>query len=250
MPHAHEVETSFNLTLVALSYVIAVFGSFTALQFAARIRGAEGRAFWGWLLGAATALGGCAIWSMHFIGMLAFQMAMPMSYDPFLTVVSLAVGIGAAALGLFVVGRGAMGVGRLLVGGFFAGLAVAGMHYTGMAAMRMSATISYDPLLFALSLVIAVVAAIAALWLAFNLKGAVQMLGSAFVMGVAVCGMHYTGMAAAIYTPTAEPVTIHTSAVSADDMALLIFVGTALVLSVGLVVAFATRREKSLLVEA
>ena len=103
---------------------------------------------------------------------------------------------------MFVVGRGAASYGKLVMGGMFTGLGVAGMHYTGMAAMIMPADLSYDPMLFGLSIVIAVVAATVALWLAFNLRGNVQRFGSAIVMGLAVCGMHYTGMAAAILTWT------------------------------------------------
>jgi NO-binding membrane sensor protein with MHYT domain len=181
--------------LVALSYVISVLGSYTALQLAIAIPQARSwTTVLGWVSGAAVALGGGAIWSMHFIGMNAADMGVPVAYDAKLTLASLAIGILASGIGLYVVGRGEGGAFKLLAGGTMTGLGVALMHYTGMAAMIMPAEITYDPLLFNASLVIAVVAATVALWLAFNLRGNLQRFGSAIVMGVAVCGMHYTGM--------------------------------------------------------
>jgi NO-binding membrane sensor protein with MHYT domain len=192
--------------LVALSYVISVLGSYTALQLAIAIPQAKDRgAALGWVLGAGTALGGGAIWSMHFIAMNAADMGMPVSYDATLTLLSLLLAIAAPAVGLYIVGRGQGSFVKLVIAGVFTGLGVAVMHYTGMAAMIMPATIQYDPTLYNASLVIAVVAAIVALWLAFNLRGNLQRFGSALVMGVAVCGMHYTGMYALQMTPAAQP---------------------------------------------
>ena len=197
----------YESLLVGLSYVISVLGSYTALQLAIAIPQAKDRlTALGWVTGAALALGGGGIWSMHFIAMNAADMGMPVSYDAFLTAASLAMGIVASGVGLYVVGRGGGGTGTLIAAGTVTGLGVALMHYTGMAAMIMPARISYDPPLFYASLVIAAVAATVALWLAFNLRGNLQRFGSALVMGVAVCGMHYTGMYAVQMTPTAEPV--------------------------------------------
>jgi len=138
------------------------------------------------VIGAAVALGGGAIWSMHFIAMNAADMGVPVAYDATLTFASLLLAIAAPALGLYVVGRGQGGALRLIVAGILTGLGVALMHYTGMAAMIMPATISYDPTLFYASIVIAVVAATVALWLAFNLRGNLQRFGSALIMGIAV----------------------------------------------------------------
>lgn len=203
--HHHEIQ--YEPLLVALSYAISVLGSYTALQLAIAIPQAKDRsAALGWVLGAAVALGGGGIWSMHFIAMNAADMGMPVSYDATLTLASLAMAIVAPAVGLYIVGRGGGSVAKLLIGGVLTGLGVALMHYTGMAAMIMPATIDYDPTLFYASLGIAVVAATVALWLAFNLRGNLQRFGSAFVMGVAVCGMHYTGMYAVRMTPGGEPV--------------------------------------------
>src|SRR5882724_4885987 len=155
--------------LVVLSYVISVLGSYTALQLAIAIPQAKDRSTaFGWVAGAALALGGGAIWSMHFIAMNAADMGMPVAYDAFLTAASLVMAIVASGFGLYVVGRGEGSAVKLLVGGTLTGLGVALMHYTGMAAMIMPAKISYDTTLFTASLVIAVVAATVALWLAFN----------------------------------------------------------------------------------
>jgi NO-binding membrane sensor protein with MHYT domain len=198
-------QIAYEPLLVALSYLISVLGSYTALQLAIAIPQARsGVAALGWVAGAAVALGGGAIWSMHFIAMNAADMGMPVSYDATLTLSSLAMAIVASGIGLYVVGRGEGSATKLLVSGVVTGLGVALMHYTGMAAMIMKARISYDNTLFYASLVIAVVAATVALWLAFNLRGNLQRFGSALVMGVAVCGMHYTAMVAVKMTPAAE----------------------------------------------
>lgn len=240
---------SYDLSLVILSYAISVFGAYTALQLAVAIPTAKGRALWGWLLGAAFAMGGGAIWSMHFIAMLAYRMSMPVSYDTGLTLASLAVAVLVTGIGLTIVGRGEASAARLIGGGVFTGLGVAAMHYTGMAAMVMPATLSYRPSLFGLSLVIAVAASTAALWLAFNLRGNWQMFGSAFVMGAAVCGMHYTGMAAAVITPGRQPAPAPAAAMGAGDLALYVFVITAILLTIALIVAH-RRSARALLYEA
>jgi NO-binding membrane sensor protein with MHYT domain len=191
MHHAIQYEP----LLVVLSYAISVFGSYTALQLAIAIPQARSwKTVLGSVVGAAVALGGGAIWSMHFIAMNAADMGMPVSYDPLLTFASLVMGIVASGVGLIVVGRVDSSAGGLVIGGTLTGAGVSAMHYTGMAAMIMPARIVYDSTLLYLSVGIGIVAASVALWLAFNLRGNLQRFGSALVMGVAVCGMHYTGM--------------------------------------------------------
>lgn len=187
----------YNLLLVLLSYVISVLGSFTALQLAVAIPIAKGpRQRTVAVLAAGAAMGVGAIWAMHFIAMLACDMGMPVSYDPMLTVLSAILAFGACSLGLFIASSGAFSWAKLSAAGICMGLGVTGMHYLGMAAVMMAAYTSYDMSLVASSMIIAIVASIVALWLAFNLRGPLQMVGSALVMGLAVCGMHYTGMAA------------------------------------------------------
>jgi NO-binding membrane sensor protein with MHYT domain len=220
--------------LVALSYVISVFGSYTALQLAIAIpQGRTWGAVIGSVVGAAVAVGGGAIWSMHFIGMNAADLGIPVAYDPVLTITSLILSILAPAVGLFIVGRSDGGPINLPLGGLLTGLGVALMHYTGMAAMIMPATISYDTTLFWASIVIAVVAATVALWLAFNLRGNLQRFGSAFVMGVAVCGMHYTGMYALKLTPTKDVVVA--GGMSSTNLAYSVFGVTAVLLTLLLI---------------
>jgi NO-binding membrane sensor protein with MHYT domain len=240
---------AYEPLLVALSYLISVLGSYTALQLAIAIPQARGRvAALGWVAGAAVALGGGAIWSMHFIAMNAADMGMPVSYDATLTLSSLAMAIVASGIGLYVVGRGEGSATKLLVSGVVTGLGVALMHYTGMAAMIMKARISYDNTLFYASLVIAVVAATVALWLAFNLRGNLQRFGSALVMGVAVCGMHYTAMVAVKMTHTAEAEAVTGISLPPATLGQSVFVVSAVVL-VLLLVFNAWKSQRTLMAD-
>jgi NO-binding membrane sensor protein with MHYT domain len=184
--------------LVALSVLVASFASYTALDLGGQVAAARGLARRVWLVGAATILGG-GIWSMHFIGMLAFVMPIPMSYDIGLTTLSLLVAIVVTGGGFYVISRPSVSPRRLVLSGIFMGLGIAAMHYTGMAAMRGNAELSYDRLFVALSLVIAIGAATAALGLAFRTTDHRQKLAAAVVMGLAISGMHYTAMRAAIF---------------------------------------------------
>jgi NO-binding membrane sensor protein with MHYT domain len=135
---------------------------------------------------------GGGIWSMHFVGMLAFSLpGIEISYDPFLTLLSLVIPIVVAAAAFAVVGRRPQ---ALLASGFAMGLGISSMHYTGMAAMRMAAFMEYDPRWVVVSIVIAISASVVALWLAFRNTSAVQRLFAGFVMGLAISGMHYAAM--------------------------------------------------------
>ena len=137
---------------------------------------------------------------MHFIGMLAFVMPIPMSYDIGLTTLSLLVAIFVTGGGFYVISRQSASPLRLVLSGIFMGLGIAAMHYIGMAAMRGHAELSYDPLFVALSLVIAIGASTVALWLAFRTTDVGQKLVAAVVMGLAISGMHYTAMRGTIFT--------------------------------------------------
>ena len=189
-----------DANLVALSILIAVVASYTALDLAARMLAASGRAYGVWLATAALAMGG-GIWSMHFVAMLAFSLpGQEVGYDLGLTLASLALPILVTALGFFVATRSENRPVAVMLSGLVMGLGIAGMHYTGMAAMHMSADLSYDHLWVAVSILIAIGAAIAALWLAFLNTGVVQRLLAATVMGLAVSGMHYASMQGAVFT--------------------------------------------------
>lgn len=199
-----EMTTFWDYRLIALSIVIAIVGSYLALDFAGRLKTSHGKARRNWFLAGALTMG-LGIWSMHFVGMLALQMSIPVSYDPyfmFLSIVAAAVGAGIA---FFILNRQSVGSFPLVIASIAMGLAIASMHYIGMASMKMPAKIQYDPFLFALSIGIAIIASGAALRIAFQLRQAnptwviFQKIGSAVLMGFAISGMHYTGMAAASY---------------------------------------------------
>jgi NO-binding membrane sensor protein with MHYT domain len=181
-----------------LAYALSVLGSLLGLTCAVRVREASTprRRAW-WLIFAAFAIGGTGIWVMHFMAMLGFAVVdREIRYDVALTSASAVVAICVVGIGLFIVGYGRATPLKIGIGGLITGLGVNAMHYMGMAAMRLSGEVDYDRLLVAASIGIAVVAATVALWLAVNVRGTLAILGSALVMGVAVNGMHFTGMAA------------------------------------------------------
>ncbi len=224
------MEVDYNLLLVLVSYVIAVIGSYVGLNLAIRIPAAKpGKDLYFWVALSAIAIGG-AIWSMHYIGMMAVDMKMPVTYNLGLTIISMLLAVVFVAIGMIIVGRGTPSTAKLVGGGTLTGLGVAAMHYTGMASMQMEATASYSPIIVLASIVIAIVASIAALWFAFNLRGSLQRIGSAFIMGIAVCGMHYTGIAAVTMTPTNQMMTMDYNASGAITNSILIFVVSAAVL--------------------
>jgi len=187
------VTGTYNPHLVALSILVAAFASYTALDLGGRVAATRAVAPRVWLVAAAIAMGG-GIWSMHFIAMLAFNTPIPMSYDIGLTTLSLVVAIFVTGAGFYFINRQSAPPLFLVFSGIFMGLGIAAMHYIGMAAMREHAEISYDFLFVALSLIIAIGASTAALWLAFRTADLGQKLVAAVVMGVAISGMHYSAM--------------------------------------------------------
>lgn len=236
---------SYNLLLVVLSYVISVLGSFTALQLAVAIPLAKtSRERTAAVLAAGAAMGVGAIWAMHFIAMLACDMGMPVSYDPVLTALSAIIAFAACSVGLAIASSGAFSWAKLAAAGVCMGLGVTGMHYLGMAAVMMAAYTSYNMNLVATSMFIAIVASIVALWLAFNLRGPLQMIGSALVMGVAVCGMHYTGMAALKVDENAAPLPAgFSSGLRGENLGMSIFT-IALVLLVAVLFIHYKRQQR------
>lgn len=197
--------------LVLASYVVASFGSYTGLTLAASMAEAtKTRARNILHAGGAFALGS-GIWSMHFIGMLSYKMKMAVSYDPLLTTASMLIAV-VIAYGVLTIARSErLSPGKLVGGAILLGAAICGMHYTGMAAMQMDADLRYTPGLFFLSVAIAITASGTALWIIFSLgrhqKGGIRFVWrtlAALVMGAAICGMHYTGMAASVFIPFAN----------------------------------------------
>ena len=189
---------SYGLLNPVLAYLISCLGCFLGLQCTARARAMEGGARARWLLLAAVSIGTTGIWVMHFIAMLGYTInGQAITYNVPVTILSMVIAIAVVAVGLFIVGFGRAGDrSRLLLGGSILGVGVACMHYMGIWAMRMPDTMGFSPFLFILSVIIAMVAGTAALWAAATLSGLTATLVASLIMGVAVSGMHYTGMAA------------------------------------------------------
>ncbi|MFD5625071.1 MHYT domain-containing protein [Streptomyces sp. NPDC127072] len=187
---------SYGMVTPVAAYVMACLGAALGLRCITRSLRTEGAWQPGWLaLGAASI--GCGIWTMHFIAMIGFQVQESrIRYDVGLTILSLAVAIAVVGIGVFAVGHFGSSPTALFVAGTFTGLGVAVMHYVGMAAIQVNGSLHYDAVTVGLSVAIAVVAATAALWAAVSIRGFKASLGASLVMGVAVTGMHYTGMAA------------------------------------------------------
>ncbi|MES2972491.1 MAG: MHYT domain-containing protein [Pseudomonadota bacterium] len=189
--------TSYEIPLVALSFLLAVVGSFISLYAARRIIRRDGTVDGIDLLIASISLGGVGVWSMHFVGMLALNIPVAHGYSMLETIVSAIAAVGGTAAALVVVARKPGDLRRMAAAGTLLGLGVCVMHYLGMYGMRFGGVFDWSFALLALSVLIAIVAATAALWLAFNIRTINGTFMAAVVMGVAVCAMHYTGMAAA-----------------------------------------------------
>jgi len=200
---------SYNYALVALSVLIAMFASYAALDLAGRVTAAVGWARAIWLLGGAGAMG-IGIWSMHYIGMLAFILPIPVAYHWPTVLLSLFAAILASVIALYVVSRQKMGGSRAVAGSVLMGAGIASMHYIGMAAMRLPAICRFNSFLVVLSVAFAILISLAALWITFHFRDEKtgigwEKLAGAVVMGAAIPVMHYTGMAAASFTPSGMP---------------------------------------------
>jgi PAS domain S-box-containing protein len=229
--------------LVALSVLIAMVASYTALDLAGRIRASEGWARHAWLTTAAIAMGG-GIWAMHFVAMLAFQLPdTGVNYDISLTGFSFLLPIVVTGISFHMVNRADRGPSALLLGGLLMGLGIAAMHYAGMAAMRMAADLSYDAAWVAISILIAIGAASIALWLAFRSVRFSQRILAAVAMGVAIAGMHYAAMQGAIFAPHPGVDEAHGAAsLNQTNLALAVSATTFLILFLALIAAMFDRR--------
>ncbi len=222
--------SSYDLGLVMLSLLIAVLSSFAALEILRRMSASEHRRLW---VALAALMFGLGVWSMHFIGMLAFRLDCAVAYDPWVTALSVLPAIVAAVVALHLIAREAPSTGQLLTGGAVIGCGIGLMHYSGMSAIRLEGVLHYDPTLFALSLLAAIALAIAALQLrAFIARGVhahkgwlSSLLGGA-VLGLAIASMHYIAIEAAVFLPADPP---------GDVVAVS---STTLALGVGIVMSF------------
>lgn len=195
---------SYAPSLVLVSIFVAILASYTTLDLAGRIAAAKGRVAAIWMCGGACSMG-VGIWSMHFIGMLAFDLPIELAFDLPITFLSLLIAILSSGFALWLVTQPQLPLLLLGLGALFMGAGISAMHYTGMASLRLYPGIIYDPLTVLASLVIAVTASAAALWIAFRLRQHTPHVrlargAAAVVMGMAIVGMHYTGMAAANFT--------------------------------------------------
>jgi len=237
---------SYNYALVALSVLIAMFASYAALDLAGRVTAAAGWTRAVWLLGGAGAMG-TGIWSMHYIGMLAFILPIPVAYHWPTVLLSLFAAILASLVALGVVSREKMGWPRALAGSVLMGAGIAGMHYIGMAAMRLAAICQFNSFLVVLSVVFAVLISLTALWITFHFRDEKtgigwEKLAGAAVMGAAIPVMHYTGMAAASFTPLDKPTDLsHAISISTLGIAGIVAV-TFLVLGLALLTSVVDRR--------
>jgi PAS domain S-box-containing protein len=248
MGHADSTMTSsYNYGLVSLSVLIAMFASYAALDLAGRTPAARGWSRRAWLVGGASAMG-IGIWSMHYIGMLAFNLPVPVRYDLPTVGVSLLAAICASAIALHVVSRSRMSLRDAVAGSVFMGGGIGAMHYTGMAAMRLPAMCHYDPAVVTLSIVIAVVVSLVALWLAFHFRRDAApiswwKIAAAMVMGIAVAAMHYTAMAAASFSPAPSMSEDVSHAVSVSSLGIAgVTTVTLMVLSLAVLTSLVDRR--------
>ena len=238
---------SYNYALVALSVFIAMFASYAALDLASRVTAAGGWTRALWVLGGASAMG-TGIWSMHYIGMLAFVLPIPVAYHWPTVLLSLLAAILASTIALYVVSRQKMSASRAIAGSLLMGAGIAGMHYIGMAAMRLPAICQFNSFLVVLSVVFAILISLAALWISFRFRDEKTGIGrekfaGAVVMGAAIPIMHYTGMAAASFTPSGAPADLsHAVSISALGIAGIVAV-TFIVLGLALLTSWMDRRS-------
>ena len=235
--------SSYDQLLVIVSFIVAFLASYTALDMAGRVATSTGKVALVWLFGGGFAMG-VGIWSMHFIGMLAMSLPMVMSYSASLTVLSMVIAVAASIFALWIVCYGELPWYRLCGGAIVMGSGVVAMHYTGMAALMVNPGIVWDWRWIWLSVAIALGASGAALWLAFHLRRgtgrlALMRSGAALIMGIAIAGMHYTGMAAASFPASSHATHL---GVNSSWLAILVVVVTLAILGITLLVSMLDAR--------
>ncbi|HWT72346.1 MAG TPA: EAL domain-containing protein [Oxalicibacterium sp.] len=227
----------YDSLLVLVSIAVAILASYTALDMAERINSINHKGSFAWLGGGAIAMG-IGIWSMHFVGMLAFRLPIPLGYDLEISALSLLIAILTSGFALWRVSQPSLPLKQLLGSAALMGVAIATMHYIGMASMHMEPGIEYDPWLFVASIAIAIAASGAALWIAFALRrnmphARLARASAAVVMGAAIAGMHYTGMAAAKF-PLGSICMSATEGIGPGWLAIVVIIVTLAVLAIAL----------------
>ena len=238
---------SGGLLVPVLGYLVSCLGAFLGLRCITRARAHDGSRKAAWLSLAAVAIGATGVWAMHFIAMLGFAIpGQTILYNAPLTIASMLLAIVVVGIGLFIVGYGNGGWPRLIAAGIIVGVGVAGMHYLGMAAMSMPDTMSYNPMLFIVSVVIAIVAGTAALWIGTWVRTWTATVGAALIFGVAVSGMHYVGMAAMHVYSAPDGGAMSTGGSSASSFLSPLIIGiSVLSLVLTLTIAWPRRRRRS-----
>jgi diguanylate cyclase (GGDEF)-like protein/PAS domain S-box-containing protein len=231
MAHGTALMGFYDYRLVALSVLLAMVAAYAALDLAGRVTAARGTVRFAWLSGGAFTMG-LGIWSMHYVGMQAMRLPVPVKYDWPTVLLSMLAAVLASGVALFVVSRKTMGIAFAIAGSILMGSGIAAMHYIGMAAMRLPATCRYSSGLVALSFIVAIVVSFMAMWLAFGVRDKMapwswRKSGSALVMGLAIPVMHYIGMAAVRFRPAPLPTTELTHAI---DISMIGLAGIAMVI--------------------
>ncbi|HEU0300987.1 MAG TPA: ATP-binding protein [Longimicrobium sp.] len=238
---------SYSAILVAFSILIAIFASYTALALVPRVHAARGRIRAAWLVGGSAAAG-IGIWSMHAVGMLAYRLPVPTAYDVPLSLLSLAVGVGVAALGLSAATRPAVSTGLMTGAAVVMGLVLAGMHFAGIAAVRIAGGVAYDPLLAVAAVVVAIAASGLALRTFLRFRDRARgrrMSGAAAVLGLALAAVHYAAMASARFTAGSGGAPVGRDHVlGTEGLAGAVIVGTVALLAVALLSALVDRRTR------
>jgi len=228
----------YDQVLVVISFIVAILASYTALNMAGRVADSSGTAARVWLTGGGIAMG-IGIWAMHFIGMLAMDVSMGMNYDLPITLLSMVIAIGASLFALWLVSIEQLRLRRLIPGALILGSGIVAMHYTGMAALQVEPAIVWKMGWVALSVIIAMLASLAALWLTFRLRRdaaqvALMRAGAAVLMGLAIAGMHYTGMMAAQFPVQMH---MHHQGIHGSWLAMLVSVVALAILGITLLVS-------------
>ncbi len=234
----------YDYRLVAVSVAIAMLAAYAALDLASRVTSVGGKTRVFWLFGGATAMGS-GIWAMHYVGMLALHMPMPVFYHFPTVLLSLVVVVCASAVSLYVVSREHMGWRETIFGSAILGAGIAAMHFIGMAAMRMKATVHYDTVLVAASIALAIAVSVVGLQLSFRVRKHPRLsrskIFSALVMGSAIPTMHYTGMASANFL-TSETSPDLSNAISISHLGIAVIAATSvIILLITIAIAFVER---------
>ena len=244
---------SYNYILVAFSVFIGMSVAYAALDLATRLTVTDGRMRSAWLMSGAIALG-IGVWSMHFTGMLAFSLPVPVEYDWPTVLLSLVAGIFAAGVSLFILGRKTTGVVQIVSAGVIVGLAIITVHNVGMRAMRMAAEYRYDDRLASLAVILAILFSLIGLWMGFRFRdekssGGWRKIVGALAVGAAISSLHYCAMAATTFLPSVPETEIshvvHISTLGAAAIAM----GTLVVEGLAMLTSFVDRRSASQKIE-